>query len=68
MENKLLGARLKTIRQQKKLTIEQLSQKSGISVATICNIENANIKPYAITLSRLCVALDIDLEQINKEK
>ena len=61
-------SKLKQIREQKKITQEELSEKSGISVRTIQRIESGNA-PKGHTLKTLSSALDIsESELLNNDK
>lgn len=63
----MLGARLRTKRQEKKLTLNDVSKKSGISLQTIMNIENGKMKyPWTQTLYKICNVLDIELDELLK--
>lgn len=55
---------IKTLREQKHLTQEELSQESGISIRTIQRIE-AGQKPKGHTAKALAKALDLDLNTID---
>lgn len=57
---------IKTIREQKHLTQEELSIQSGISIRTIQRIE-AGQEPKGHTLKSLAKALDLDLNTLNKK-
>ena len=53
------GIRLRELREKKKLTVEELAEKSGIPVATIYNWEKARRMPYVDLLLNLARALKI---------
>ena len=55
---------IKSLREQKHLTQEQLAQESGISIRTIQRIE-AGQEPKGHTAKALMKALDIDLTALN---
>ena len=57
---------IKTLREQKHLTQEELAQESGISIRTIQRIE-AGQEPKGHTLKALAKALDLDLTTLNKK-
>lgn len=59
-----LGSRLKRIRQQKELTIQQVSDRGGIASSTISKIENDHLSPTFDIIQRLAIGLDIDLAQV----
>ena len=56
---------LKSLREQKHLTQEELAQESGISIRTIQRIE-AGQKPKGHTAKALAKALDLNLNTINE--
>lgn len=56
-----LGAKVRQLRNSKKLTIAQLAEMAGIDDYYLGEIERAEKKPSLDTLSKLAKALDIDL-------
>ena len=52
---------VKTARKRKGLTMKQLSEKSGVSLPTIWNIENAKHAPSLETLLALMGAMDYEM-------
>lgn len=56
-----LGARVKTLRTERKMTLAELSLKSEISVGMLSHIERGQTSPSLKTLERLRVALDVPL-------
>lgn len=59
---------IKEVRQNKKVTLSRLSEKSGISSTHINDIEN-NIKgPSLFVMIRLAKALDVDITELYKVK
>lgn len=57
---------IKTLREQKHLTQEELANESGISKRTIQRIE-AGQEPKGHTLKALAKVLELDLSSVNKE-
>lgn len=57
-----IGARLKTLRTAKKVTIKALAEATGLSVGFISNIERDVNNPTINSLMKLCNALEIDLQ------
>lgn len=55
------GEIVKTARLNKGLTMKQLSAKSGVSLPTIWNIENARNTPSMDTMLALMRAMDYDI-------
>ena len=59
---------LKQVRQRKRVTLNRLSEKSGISKTHINDIEN-NIKgPSLLVMIRLAKALDVEITELYKVK
>jgi transcriptional regulator with XRE-family HTH domain len=56
---KTSGELLKEWREEKKLTQEELAEKSGVSERTIRRIETAGVKPSNATVRKLARALGI---------
>ena len=52
---------LKEIRTQRKITLRQLEALSGISISTLCRIENGEVSPTIFELDRIAIALDVNL-------
>lgn len=60
----MIGKRIQTHRQQKKITQEKLAEQVGISVVYLSKIENGRVYPTLETLSNICTELDIELAEI----
>ncbi len=59
---------LKEVRQREKVTLNRLSERSGISTTHINDIEN-NIKgPSLFVMVRLAKALDVEITELYKVK
>lgn len=59
-----MGNRLKEIREEKRMTQEELSSKSGVSRQTIISLEtNQNYNVTIGTLTKLADALEITVDQ-----
>ncbi len=54
-----LGGRFRELRQAKKMTLAELSQRSGISIGTLSQIERDLVSPTVRTLFTLCEALGV---------
>lgn len=63
-----LGHRLKTIRQSRSLTLEQLAERSGVSRAMISRVERGESSPTAALLDRLCAGLGIVLSALFRDE
>ena len=64
MKNNELAQRLKTLRNRKGFSQEELSEKAGLSLRTIQRIENGEIEPRGDSLKRLALAFDVPLDEI----
>jgi transcriptional regulator with XRE-family HTH domain len=56
-----LGSRLKSIRLSKKLTLERLASKSGVTKGFLSQVESGAKGPSVSTLLRIAQALDVSL-------
>lgn len=59
--NRQIAGRLKTLRAEKRLTLDELSAVSGVSRAMISRIERGDASPTAALLSRLVSAFGLSL-------
>jgi len=59
---------LKQVRQRKKITLNKLSEKSGISSTHINDIENNLKSPSLFVMIRLAKALDVEITELYKVK
>ena len=59
-----LGDRIRFFRQQEKLSQEELSERSGIGVVHISNIENGNTKPSVDVIVNIASALNVTPDQL----
>jgi transcriptional regulator with XRE-family HTH domain len=59
------GERLQRVRRSAGLTITELSDKSGVAVGTIWNVENSVGDTQLSTLQKLTKALNITLSDLN---
>lgn len=64
MQEKLITKRLKEIRLQKKLTLENLAKVAGFTKGYLSQIENSTHPPPIYTLSRISSALGIDVTEL----
>ena len=60
-----LGERLQRLRQTAQLTIPDLSDKSGVAVGTIWNVENGVGDTQLSTLQKLCKGLKINISDLD---
>lgn len=59
---------VKNIRQEKHISLEKLSKKSGISTTHINDIENNIKSPSLYVIVRLAKALNVDITKLYKVK
>ena len=60
-----LARTIKKYRKARKLTMEQLSEKSGINLSTLKKYETDNRNPKLEQLSKIAKALDIEVKSVN---
>lgn len=63
-ESLQLAHRVKSLRQQKGLTLSQIEERCGLRASTISKIERGAISPSYASLLRLAKGFDIDLAQL----
>lgn len=56
--------RLKALRLEKKLTLQELAVKAGLNAATVSLIENGHRKAQLVTLHKLAGALDVPVQDL----
>lgn len=54
-----LADRIRTLRESKGWTQEDLAHEAGIGTATVSRLERGIIEPRAVTLRALCDAFDV---------
>ena len=64
--NKELGMRIRYLREQKKMTLEDLSFEAGVNKNYLSDLERGNRNPTVKVLQRIAYALDISLENLFK--
>ncbi len=62
IDKKSLGVNVKKQRQMQQITVEKLSEKTGISTSHIKNIESASTSPSAEALVHIANALGVSLD------
>jgi len=55
------GTKIRLLRKEKKLSLKELADKSGVSVATISQIERGNADPTMTTFYKICRALNVTI-------
>ncbi|MGN1009066.1 MAG: helix-turn-helix domain-containing protein [Butyricicoccus sp.] len=70
MNNELVsrGNHLRNCRQEKKLTLRQLSEMTGISVGFLSKIEKGIGNPSISNIQKICCALDITVNELMTPK
>lgn len=64
VEKIIIGAQLKAIRTNNKLTLEEASKLTGLARSTLSKIENEQISPTFTVMQKLALGLNIELPQL----
>ena len=64
--NKQLGMRVRYLREQKGMTLEELSFESNVNKNYLSDLERGNRNPTVKVLSKIANALEISLETLFK--
>ncbi|OGH18812.1 MAG: hypothetical protein A3F31_04525 [Candidatus Levybacteria bacterium RIFCSPHIGHO2_12_FULL_38_12] len=59
-----LGSRIKKLREQRRISQLELSQKANLDLTTINEIENGNREPMLRTTWKIANALNVSLSQL----
>lgn len=59
---------LRQVRQKKNITLNKLSERSGVSTTHINDIENDVKSPSLLVMIRLAKALDVEITELYKVK
>lgn len=62
--NKIIAVNLKSLRQERNLTLGQLSKTSGISKAMLSDIEKGNSNPTINTIMKIAAGLGVSYTQL----
>ena len=62
--NKQLGARIRYLRTQKNMTIEDLALEAEINRNYLCDLERGTRNPTVVVLNKIAKALDINLSTL----
>ncbi|MDR1626548.1 MAG: XRE family transcriptional regulator [Spirochaetia bacterium] len=62
--NSSFGEKIRRVREQKRLTLRELSKKAGVSESLISQIETGRVSPSIDTLLSLADYLEVDLEYL----
>lgn len=60
----MIGSQLRKLREQEKLSLRKLAQKSGLSHSFICDIEHGRCNPSIESLRVLARALGVSPENL----
>jgi len=62
-----IGKKLRLLRKEKRLTLKQLSEKSGVAIATLSRIEHNIMTGTILSHVNVCKALEISLSDFYQE-
>ncbi len=62
--NKQLGARIRYLRTQKNMTIEDLALEAEINRNYLCDLERGTRNPTVVVLNKIAKALEINLSTL----
>jgi transcriptional regulator with XRE-family HTH domain len=60
------GERLRQLRVERALSLRALGERSGVTFATINNLENGNRPARLATIRKLAAALDVEPKELMK--
>lgn len=60
------GEKIKALREENGMNCKELSEKAGVTAATIHNIENGKTQPQLVVVKKLSEALNCDFEELYK--
>ncbi|MGE5372772.1 MAG: helix-turn-helix domain-containing protein [Solirubrobacterales bacterium] len=64
MEERLIARRIRKIRVEKELTLDEVAGRTGFTKSLISKIENHKVSPPVSTLARIAKALDVSLGEL----
>lgn len=64
VENSTIGSQLKYIRTNNNLTLEKVSELTGLASSTLSKIENEQISPTFTVMKKLAQGLNVELPQL----
>lgn len=62
-----LAGKVKRLRRERELTLEELSASSGLAISTLSRIENGRLSPTYEAILALATGLNVDVEQLFTE-
>lgn len=63
-EKELLGSRIKSLREYRKMTQEQLAERAGMNPVYLSNIERGKENPTLNVIIRISIALKIEMWEL----
>ncbi|GBF11375.1 helix-turn-helix domain-containing protein [Tepidibacillus sp. HK-1] len=63
-----INKRIRAFRKLKGLTQQDLADEIGVSVAVLGSVERGNRDPDLILLEKICLALQIDMDELLKDE
>jgi transcriptional regulator with XRE-family HTH domain len=67
MDEKIIAKTIRTTRLKKKLSLAKLSERAGLSTGYLSKLERSEKAPPISTLSKIALALDLDLASLLRE-
>ena len=64
MEEKIIAQRIKNIRTEKDLTLDEVAKRTGFTKGLLSKIENNKVSPPVSTLVKIAKALDVSLSDL----
>lgn len=64
IDYKLIGLRIKSMRQKNKITQEELSERVDITTVYLSKIENGHVRPTIDLLDSICTAMNYNLNAL----
>jgi len=62
-----IGKRIRELRKEKNVTLEELSQKSGVALATLSRMENGKMPGTLKSHNKICKALGVSIADLYRE-
>lgn len=60
----LIGEKIKELRKEKKMTLKDLADKSGLSTVSLTHYETGKITPNLLSIKKLSEALGCDFDTL----
>ena len=62
--HKIIGDTIRTMRNEKELTLKQMSRRTGLSISLLSQIERAESSPSISSLYKIAIALDSKIQDL----